>query len=230
MGNSVSTAAVRPLARRGFGVGFDQRLPYRRGWLDAPAALAGLTQQDRLPETTRDEEKCAPMVALAAAIVSGRGNFERLLRAVEERRSGVSNPRDQKALPQIRAHFEAGCLTTGDLQRFGDAFYRAFLTGLGADDDEIERMLTACGLKAVKTLGSTPAEILNSLRRGELFPTSLVVDGIWHVTLIWKDAAGVVRLYDSDRLRGSQVLTAGTPRFERYLRATPCETLGKKFA
>jgi hypothetical protein len=168
------------------------------------------------------------MVAMAAAIVSGKGAFERLLKKVEGRRRGVVSPRDHKALPVVRANFERSRLTAGDLQKFADALYRAFLPGDGASDEEIEAMITACGLRAVKT-PMDAREIVRGLQPGELFPFSLVVDDIWHVTLVWKDAAGAIRLYDSDRLPGTQVFSAGTPEFDRYLSTASAETLGKKF-
>ena len=68
------------------------------------------------------------------------------------------------------------------------------------------------------------------LKRGELFPMNLVVDDVWHVTLVWKDRDGIVRLYDSDRLPGSQVFVERSPGFERYITAHTAETpLREKF-
>jgi hypothetical protein len=37
-----------------------------------------------------------------------------------------------------------------------------------------------------------------------------VADNIPHITLLWKDARGVVRLYDSDDVHGSHVMPRGS--------------------
>jgi hypothetical protein len=204
------------------------RLPYRNGWLDVPATLSRLTQQDRLPSTSRDDEKCSAMVATAAALAGGRGRFEKVLSIVETKRRG--DLRDRRALEVVRSHFEANGLTAGDLQKFADAFYRAYLKGDGATDGEISRMIRASGLSGVPTGARRPTEMLPGLRPGECFPMNLQVDGVWHVTLVWKDSSGVARLYDSDRLRGTQVFREGSPAFERYMNAPTAETpLRQKF-
>src|SRR5262245_60570076 len=66
----------------------DQVLPYSGSWLDAPKALAGIGQFDRLKTTIHDDAKCSTMVAVAAAIVGGEERFVKFLDAVAKKREG----------------------------------------------------------------------------------------------------------------------------------------------
>ena len=194
-------------------------LPYRSSWLDATAVLSGLAQEDRLADTTRDFVRCNAMVALAAAITGGKQAFAHLLAQTESRRAS-SSP-DRAALALIRADFENESLTAADLHRLADAVYRGWVgRGSGASDGQIASMIRASG-RTSRPLGTANARAaVSALRVGEgaFLDLDLNGDGTgWHVTWIWKDGAGVTRLYDSNIMPGSQVFRDGTSAFARYV-------------
>src|SRR5688500_15394609 len=60
----------------------DEVLPYSGSWLDAPKALAGVGQFDRLKTTIHDDSKCSTMVSIGAAIAFGEERFVKLLDSV----------------------------------------------------------------------------------------------------------------------------------------------------
>lgn len=199
----------------------DKALPYRGGWLNAAAVLGGLNQHDRLASTTRDDVRCAAMVALAAAIVGGPEAFDRLLTKVEEKRR--SDPRDRSALRRTRASFDAKRLTPRHLHETGDALFRAYVnSSAGATDGQIATMIRASGYESVRLSSSAPDDLVESLDRGELFPLSLDMNGDgsgWHVVLVWRDDDDVVRLYDSNDTNGSHVSRAPTAAYREYVEA-----------
>lgn len=189
-------------------------LPYRDGWLDAPAALDGITQQDRLRWTRHDGEKCAAMLATAAAIVGGRARFEALLASLERK----ALPRYRGPLARARQAFEADRLSAGDVHRVSEILYVTYVGGKdGSSDGDISRMIRASGYRRVDAGAKTPRELLTEARPGDVFPVNLYLEQPdfigWHTVLAWKDADGIARVYDSDRFRGPQVFRAGDPGF-----------------
>lgn len=195
------------------------RLPYRGDWLDAVAVLDGLAQQDRLRWTRHDDEKCGAMVAMAAAIVGGREKFDELLSKLEKKAA----PRFRSKLEQARERFEAGTLTAGDLHRVSEILYVTYVGGRdGSSDGDISRMIRASGYSRIATAAKTPRELLAKAKPGDLFPLNVYLEQPdfigWHVVLVWKDADGVARVFDSDKFKGPQVFTEGGPGFaETYL-------------
>lgn len=189
-------------------------LPYKDGWLDAPAALDGITQQDRLRTTRHDDEKCAASLATAAAIVGGRARFEALLARLEEK----ALPRYRKPLARARKAFETNRLTAGDIHRVSEILYITYVGGSdGSSDGDISRMIRASGYKRVESGGKTPREVLEAAKPGDVFPVNLFLEQPdfigWHTVLAWKDAAGNARIYDSDKFRGPQVFGESDPAF-----------------
>jgi hypothetical protein len=46
-------------------------------------------------------------------------------------------------------------------------------------------------------------------------PLGTVADKIPHITLLWKDEHGVVRLYDSDDVHGTHVMPRGSAAYQK---------------
>lgn len=183
-------------------------LPYSNGWLDAPAALDGITQQDRLRWTRHDDEKCAAMLATAAAVVGGRERFGALLDRLDQK----ALARYRKPLARARSSFERDRLTAGDIHRVSEILYITYVGGNdGSSDGDISRMIRASGFARVATPGKTPRELLDAAKPGDVFPVNQYLEQPefigWHTVLAWKDAAGVARIYDSDKFDGPQVFS-----------------------
>lgn len=189
----------------------DSILPYAGDWLDPPRALSGVGQFDRLRGTIYDDAKCSTMVAIAAAIVGGKEKFLQLLDQVEKLR--VGRREDLAILERVRAAALDKKLTPRHLHELTEAMVRAYGVGNGAFDEQIAKMVRASGYVAVKIGSKRPAVLVDSLRDGEVVPLSTVAENIPHITLLWKDARGVVRLYDSDDLHGSHVLPRGSAKY-----------------
>jgi hypothetical protein len=207
-------------------------LPYAGGWLDARAVLDGLDQYDHLTSTTRDDVRCGAMVGTAAAILTGREAFDRVLTHVEEKRG--SSTLDHAALLRIRHDFTAGALTTRDLHGFADALLRAYVPGGGGSTDgQISEMIRSSGLVKEDAGSSVPADVIAGLAPGEKFPLSLDIDGDgtgWHVTLVWMDDAGAVWLYTSDSHPGGHVAARDSAYFNWHLaQPTAEDPLKEKF-
>ncbi len=182
------------------------RLPWRGDWLDVPAVLGALTQQDNLHTTKHDEEKCGAMTALAAALTGGPQRFGNLLTRIEKRARG----RDKEAVLAARLNLASRRVTAGDLHRVSEALYRTYVGGRdGSTDGDIAKMIRASGRDRIATRAKTPRALLNELAPGECFPLNLYLETPeftgWHVVLVWKDGNGVPRVYDADHMRGSQV-------------------------
>lgn len=207
-------------------------LPYRDGWLDEVVTLSGLVQQDGLASTKHDDWRCGAMVGLAGAIVGGREAFDTLLTRLEKKR-GHTRP-DGQTLTAIRARFASDTLRAADLHRLGDIVYRAHV-GVrgGSSDGQISAMIRASGARRIATRSAKPAVIAASLAPGEAFPMNVDLSPAgkpntqWHVILVWKDKAGTTRIYDSDRLEGSQVLQGDLSEYISH--ATAEAPLAAKF-
>lgn len=195
-------------------------LPTHGDFLDPVAALDGLAQQDRLRWTRHDDEKCGAMVATAAAVAGGRERFGALLSKLEAKAANQFQP----ALRRARAAFDANRLTAGDLHRVSEVLYSTYVGGHdGSSDGDISKMVRASGYKRIATTAKTPRELVGLMQPGDAFPLNVYLEQApvfvgWHVVLVWKDAAGVARVYDSDKFKGPQVFAdGGTPFADTYI-------------
>ncbi|MBX3187740.1 MAG: hypothetical protein KF819_12020 [Labilithrix sp.] len=186
----------------------DAVLPYKGAWLDAPKALAGVGQFDRLRTTIYDDAKCSTMVAVAAAIVAGEERFVNLLDAVEQKRGGRRD--DLATIARVREGVAARRLTPRHLHELTEVIVRAYKVAHGAYDEQIAEMIRASGYAAVEIGSTRPDVLVDRLAENEVVPLSIVAEGIPHITLLWKDARGTVRLYDSDDVKGSHVMPRGS--------------------
>lgn len=189
----------------------DSILPYAGDWLDAPRALSGIGQFDRLRGTIHDDAKCSTMVAIAAAIVGGRERFITLLDRVEKLREGRRD--DLAIIARVRVAIDQKKLSPRLIHELTEAIVRAYGVANGAFDEQIRDMVRASGYVAVKTGSKKPSVLVDSLAPREVVPLSTVAENIPHITLLWKDARGVVRLYDSDDLHGSHVFPRGSAKY-----------------
>jgi len=189
----------------------DSILPYAGDWLDPPRALSGIGQFDRLRGTIHDDAKCSTMVAVAAAVVGGRDRFLTLLGQIEKLRAGKRD--DLAIIARVRVAIDQKKLTPRLIHELTEAMVRAYGVANGAFDEQIREMVRASGYVAVKTGSKRPSVLVDSLGEREVVPLSTVAENIPHITLLWKDARGVVRLYDSDDLRGSHVLPRGSAKY-----------------
>lgn len=190
------------------------KLPTSGDFVDAVAALDGLAQQDRLRWTRHDDEKCGAMVATAAAVVGGREKFGDLLGRLEAKAANQFQP----ALRRARAAFEKNELTAGDLHRVSEVLYSTYVGGRdGSSDGDISKMVRASGYKRIVTGAKSPRDLVTSMQPGDVFPLNVYLEQPefigWHVVLVWKDAAGVARVYDSDKFKGPQVFPEGGSAF-----------------
>ena len=186
----------------------DRVLPYAGAWLDAPHALAGVGQFDRLRGTIHDDSKCSTMVALAAAVVGGHDRFLNLVGEAERLRVGRRD--DLAILTRVREAVAAKKLTPRNLHELTEVLVRAYGVAHGAYDGQISRMVRASGFAIVHVGTSRPSALVAALGPGDVVPMTTVADGEGHVTLLWKDAHGIVRLYDSDDIHGPHVLPRGS--------------------
>lgn len=189
----------------------DSILPYAGEWLDAPRALSGIGQFDRLRGTIHDDAKCSTMVAIAAAVVGGRERFVMLLDRVEKLRAGRRD--DLAIIARVRVAIDQKKLSPRLIHELTEAIVRAYGVANGAFDEQIRDMVRASGYVAVKTGSKNPSVLVESLAPREVVPLSTVAENIPHITLLWKDARGVVRLYDSDDLHGSHVFPRGSAKY-----------------
>lgn len=193
----------------------DQPLATTGGWLDPPKALAGVGQFDRLRGTIHDDAKCSTMVAVAAAIVGGKPRFLAFLDAVAKKREGKRD--DLAIVDRVRGAAERNALTPRHLHELTEVVVRAYGVRYGAYDEQIAEMIRASGYVAVKVGSAKPHVIVDRLGEGEVAPLSIVAENIPHITLLWKDSRGVVRLYDSDDVGGSHVMPRGSAPYEQRL-------------
>jgi hypothetical protein len=185
----------------------DDVLPYAGDWVDPPKALAGIGQFDRLRATIHDDAKCSTMVAIAAAIVGGRARFTTFVDEVARLRAGRRE--DLATIDATRQAVVEKRLTARHIHELTEVVVRAYDVAHGAFDEQIADMVRASGYVAVH-VGSKRAEVLvDHLAEMEVVPLGTVADAIPHITLLWKDARGVVRLYDSDDVHGSHVMPRG---------------------
>lgn len=190
----------------------DQVLPYSGEWLDAPKALSGIGQFDRLKGTVHDDAKCSTMVAIAAAIVGGRERFVTFLDAVTRKRDGKRD--DLAIIEGVRGAVERKSLTPRHIHDLTEVIVRAYGVRYGAYDEQIAEMIRASGYVAVKVGSANPAVLVDKLGEREVVPLSIVAENIPHITLLWKDARGTVRLYDSDDVHGSHVMPRGSAAYD----------------
>jgi hypothetical protein len=186
----------------------DAVLPYAGDWLDAPKALAGVGQFDRLKATVHDEVKCSTMVAVGAAVVGGEARFIRLLDTVAKRRDGKND--DLEILARVRGAIAGKKLTPRHLHELTEVIVRAYKLMQGALDEQIAEMIRAEGYEPVKVGSAKPHVLVDHLAETEIVPLGVVSDNVPHITLIWKDARGTVRLYDSDDVHGPHVMPRGS--------------------
>lgn len=209
----------------------DQVLPYAGSWLDAPKALAGVGQFDRLKTSIHDDSKCSTMVAIGAAIVGGEERFVKLLDSIAKKREGRRE--DLATVERTRAAVAEKRLTSRHLSELTDVMVRAYDVQHGAFDEQIREMIHASGYVTVK-VGSTKIDVLvDRLGEREIVPVSTVVpEGdkmIPHIGLIWKDARGVVRMYDSDDVGGSHVMPRGSKAYNDRLKLEASWDLAEKY-
>jgi len=210
----------------------DQVLPYAGSWLDAPKALAGVGQFDRLRGTIYDDSKCSTMVAIGAAIVGGEDHFVKLLDAAEKKREGRRE--DLATIARVRAAVESKGLTSRHLTELTDVLVRAYGVAHGAYDEQIAEMVKASGYESVHVGSTKPDVLVDHLKEREVVPLSIMApDGdklIPHITLLWKDARGTVRLYDSDDVGGSHVMPRNSrPYNDRMTRPDSSWDLAEKY-
>jgi hypothetical protein len=210
----------------------DEVLPYSGSWLDAPKALAGVGQFDRLKTTIHDDAKCSTMVGIGAAIVGGEERFVKLLDAVAKKREGKRE--DLAILERARAAVTEKRLTPRHLGDITEVMVRAYDVRYGAYDEQIREMIEASGYVTVKVGTTKPDALVDELGEREIVPLSIMApEGdklIPHITFLWKDARGVVRLYDSDDVGGSHVMPRGSkPYNDRLSRPDSSWDLGEKY-
>lgn len=186
----------------------DSVLPYAGSWLDAPKALSGVGQFDRLRGTIHDDSKCSTMVAVGAAIVGGEERFMRFVDEVARRREGRRD--DLEIIARVRDAVARKALTPRHLHELTEAVVRAYGVAHGAYDEQIAEMVRASGYEAVHVGSSKPEVLVDRLAEREVVPLAIIAEGIPHITLLWKDARGVVRLYDADDVGGSHVMPRGS--------------------
>ena len=186
----------------------DAVLPYAGGWLDVPHALAGVGQFDRLKSTVHDGSKCSTMVALAAAVIGGRDAFLAFVAEVAKKRAPHAD--DVAITAAVEDAVAADALTPRLLHELTEVVVRAYGVEYGAYDAQIAAMIRASGWTSVHVGSEKPAALVASLAPGDAAPLATVADGEAHITLLWMDGKGVVRLYDSDDIHGSHVLTRGS--------------------
>ncbi|MDB4939152.1 MAG: hypothetical protein JWP87_6124 [Labilithrix sp.] len=206
----------------------DVVLPYAGDWLDAPKALAGIGQFDRLRGTIHDDAKCSTMVAIAAAIVGGRERFSAFVDEVARLRDGKRE--DLAIIDEARKAVAEKRLTARHIHELTEVVVRAYKVAAGAYDEQIATMIRASGYVAVHVGSKRPEVLVDHLAEREVVPLGTVADDIPHITLLWKDARGVVRLYDSDDVHGSHVMPrGGKPYNARVLDAQSSWDLAEKY-
>jgi hypothetical protein len=210
----------------------DEVLPYTNGWLNAPKALAGIGQFDRLKGTIYDDAKCSTMVALGAAVVGGEARFVRFVDAIAKKREGKRD--DLAAIERVRTAVAEKKLTSRHLHELTEAAVRAYDVRFGAFDEQIAEMVRASGYVPVKVGSTKPGVLVDHLLDNEIVPLSIMApEGdklIPHITLLWKDGRGVVRLYDSDDVGGSHVMPRGSkPYNDRMSRPDSSWDLAEKY-
>jgi hypothetical protein len=191
----------------------DSVLPYAGDWLDIPKALSGVGQFDRLSGTIHDDAKCSTMVGMAAAIVGGRDRFTKFVDAAARLRDGHKD--DLDILDAVRAAVDARKLTPRLLHELTEVVVRAYGVANGAYDGQISKMVRASGYEAIHLSSSKPQALVDSLENHEVVPLATIADNEDHITLLWKDGAGTVRLYDSDDIHGSHVLPRGSAMYNK---------------
>ena len=185
-------------------------LPYAGDWLDAPKALAGLGQFDRLRGTVHDDAKCSTMVAIAAAIVGGRERFTTFLDSVARLRAGRAE--DLAMIEDVRLASAERRLTPRHIHMFTEAVVRAYGVANGAFDGQISRMVRASGYAPVPVGSKLASVLVAHLEPNEVVPLATIADNVSHITLLWMDGRGTVRLYDSDDIRG-HVMARGSAAY-----------------
>ncbi len=185
-------------------------LPYAGDWLDAPRALAGIGQFDRLKGTIHDDAKCSTMVAVAAAIIGGRERFTTFLDAVARLRAGRND--DLAILDDVRQASADRRLTPRHIHTLTEVVVRAYGVANGAFDGQISRMVRASGYAAVPVGGRLPSVLIAHLQPHDVVPLATIADDEAHITLLWMDGRGTVRLYDSDDIKG-HVLARGSTAY-----------------
>lgn len=210
----------------------DQVLPYSGSWLDAPKALAGVGQFDRLKTTIHDDSKCSTMVGIGAAIVGGEERFVKLLDAIAKKREGRRE--DLATIERTRVAVAEKRLTSRHLGELTEVMVRAYDVQHGAYDEQIREMVEASGYVTVKVGATKPDALVDALGEREVVPLSIMApegdELIPHITLLWKDARGVVRLYDSDDVGGSHVMPRGSkPYADRMSRPDSSWDLAEKY-
>ena len=182
-------------------------LPYAGDWLDAPKALNGIGQFDRLKGTIHDDAKCSTMVAVAAAIIGGRERFTSLLDAVARLRAGRAE--DLAIIDDVSAASADKRLTPRHLHQLTEAIVRAYGVAHGAYDGQISRMVRASGYVPVQVGSKVGTVLVAHLEPHDVVPLATIADGVAHITLLWMDGRGTVRLYDSDDIR-NHVMARGS--------------------
>jgi hypothetical protein len=193
----------------------DSILPYDGSWLDPPKTLAGIGQFDRLRGTIHDDAKCSTMVAIAAAIVGGEEKFMRFVDEIARLREGKRD--DMAIIASVRRAVAEKKLTPRHIHELTEAVTRAYGVAHGAHDETIAKMVIASGYVSVRVGSTKPAVLVDHLKEREVVPLAVVSDNIPHITLLWKDARGTVRLYDSDDLKASHVMPRGTKRYNAMM-------------
>lgn len=196
----------------------DMVLPYSGDWLDPPKALGGVGQFDRLHGTIHDDSKCSTMVALAAAVIGGEERFTRFVDATARRRAGHAD--DLAIIERVRDAVAKKKLTPRHLHELTEAVSRAFGVNYGAFDPQIREMVEASGYTPVHVGSKRPQVLVEHLEENEVVPLGVVTENIPHITLLWKDAHGTVRLYDSDDIGGGlHVLPRGSAAYNVRINA-----------
>jgi hypothetical protein len=185
-------------------------LPYAGDWLDAPKALSGIGQFDRLKGTVHDDAKCSTMVAVAAAIIGGRERFTAFLDAVARLRAGRSA--DLALIEDVRAASSEKRLTPRHIHMLTEAVVRAYGVANGAFDGQISRMVRASGYVPVPVGSKLASVLVEHLEPHDVVPLATIADNEAHITLLWMDGRGTVRLYDSDDIP-SHVLARGSAAY-----------------
>jgi hypothetical protein len=185
-------------------------LPYAGDWLDAPRALNGIGQFDRLKGTIHDDAKCSTMVAVAAALIGGREHFTSFLDAVARLRAGRAE--DLAVIDDVRAAAAERRLTPRHIHQLTEAVVRAYGVANGAFDGQISRMVRASGYVPVQVGSKVGTVLVAHLEPHEVVPLATIADGEAHITLLWMDGRGTVRLYDSDDIH-NHVMARGSAAY-----------------
>jgi hypothetical protein len=101
-------------------------------------------------------------------------------------------------------------LTPRHIHMLTEVVVRAYGVANGAYDGQISRMVRASGYVPVQVGSKLASVLVDHLEANEVVPLATIADNEAHITRLWKDARGTVRLYDSDDIKGHVMARGST--------------------